>query len=322
MDLIEAMTIFVEAAELEGFNRAAEKLRINRSVVTRAVAGLEERLNARLFHRTTRRVTLTEIGNSYLADCRDILERIASTEANVTRSTSVTSGSLRVAISSSFALSNFGPALKGYAETYPEINLHLNLLDRQVDIVDEGFDAAIVSSHALSSSTVIIRPLSYFSNVLIASPSYLQSAGESLPVDPRQLADMTLIARSTDEKGVRLQLTNATRDATVHLQPKYTANSLMMIATMTKLGLGFCSLPESLVSSDLANGTLIRILPNFKLGGENLNISLAYPSRKYVRNTTRTFIDYMLAWEKTSDQPPSEDTQSEPLECDAEGHAE
>lgn len=321
MDLIEAMTIFAEAAEVEGFNRAAEKLHIHRSVVTRAIAGLEERLNARLFHRTTRRVTLTEIGVSYLADCRDILERIASTEANVTRSTSVSSGSLRVAISSSFALSNFGPALQGYAESYPNIKLHLNLLDRQLDIVDEGFDAAIVSSHALTSSTVIIRPLSYFSNVLVASPSYLQKAGRSLPTDPVQLSELTLIARSADEKGVKLQFADASRDATVHLLPEYTANSLLMVAMMTKLGLGFCSLPESLVSADLASGTLIRILPNFKLGGENLDISLAYPSRKYIRNATRTFIDYMLAWEKTPDQAPSEDAQRDPLECDAEGQA-
>lgn len=294
---MEAMTIFVEVAETEGFNRAAEKLRISRSVVTRAIANLEERLNVRLFQRTTRRVTLTEIGQAYLSDCKDILDRIATTESNVTRRSATSSGSLRVAVSSSFALSNLGPVIKSYVDTYPAVDLHLTLLDREVDIVDEGFDVAIVPSQAVTSSTAIVRPLAQFPNVPVVSPSYLAGCmGCRAPERPDQLAELAFIGRSIDEKGISLEFARGGESARIELLPKFTANNLLMITRMTKLGMGFSFLPESLVAGELADGSLVKLVSPYTLSEGLRNICIAYPSRKYIRNATQTFIDHILVW--------------------------
>jgi DNA-binding transcriptional LysR family regulator len=296
MDLIEAMTIFVEVADTEGFNRAAEKLRISRSAVTRAIANLEERLNVRLLQRTTRRVTLTEIGRSYLGDCKEILDRIAVTEGNVTRSNATSVGSLRVAASSSFALSNLGPAIKSYIEAYPEVDLHLTLLDREVDIVDEGFDAAIVPSRAVTSSSAIVRPLAQFSNSPLASVSYLERIGLSAVRRPEQLRELAFIGRSMDEKGISVEFEHGTERSSIDLHPKFTANNLLMIGRLTKLGLGFSLLPESMMAQELAEGSSIRLIPDFCVAERSLNMCIAYPSRKYIRSTTQTFIEHLVAW--------------------------
>ncbi|BEU21199.1 LysR family transcriptional regulator [Paraburkholderia terrae] len=296
MDLIEAMTIFVEVAEAQGFNRAAEKLRISRSVVTRAIANLEERLSVRLLQRTTRHVTLTEIGRTYLGDCKDILDRIATTEGNVTRSSAASAGTLRVAAASSFALSNLGPVIKSYVDAYPEIDFHLTLLDREVDIVDEGFDAAIVPSRAVTSSSAIVRPLAQFSNSPVVSVSYLDSVGVKSIEHPEELGKLTFIGRSMDEKGVHIDFERGSESTSLELHPRFTANNLLMISRMTRMGMGFSLLPPSLMSNDLAEGSIVRLIPDFNIVERSLNMCIAYPSRKYIRSATQTFIDHVVSW--------------------------
>jgi DNA-binding transcriptional LysR family regulator len=300
MDLIEAMTIFVEVAETQGFNRAAEKLRISRSVVTRAIANLEERLSVRLLQRTTRHVTLTEIGRSYLGDCKDILDRISTTEGNVTRSSATSSGALRVAASSSFALSNLGPVVKSYVDAYPEVDFHLTLLDREVDIVDEGFDAAIVPSRAVTSSSAIVRPLAEFSNSPVVSVSYLESVGVTSVEHPEELARLAFIGKSMDEKGVRIDFERGEASISLELRPRFTANNLLMISRMTKMGMGFSLLPPSLMSHELAEGSIIRLMPEFNVVERSLNMCIAYPSRKYIRSATQTFIEHVVSWARDS----------------------
>ncbi|WP_395065397.1 LysR family transcriptional regulator [Paraburkholderia silvatlantica] len=296
MDLIEAMTIFVEVAEAQGFNRAAEKLRISRSVVTRAIANLEERLSVRLLQRTTRHVTLTEIGRSYLGDCKDILDRISTTESNVMRSSATSAGLLRVAASSSFALSNLGPVIKSYVDAYPEVDFHLALLDREVDIVDEGFDVAIVPSRAVTSSSAIVRPLAKFSNSPVVSVSYLDSVGVSSVERPEELEKLAFIGRSMDEKGVRIDFERGGESTSLDLRPRFTASNLLMISRMTKIGMGFSLLPTSLMSHELAEGSIIRLMPEFNIVERSLDMCIAYPSRKYIRSATQTFIDHVISW--------------------------
>ncbi|WP_133894375.1 LysR family transcriptional regulator [Paraburkholderia sp.] len=301
MDLIEAMTIFVEVADTEGFNRAAERLRISRSAVTRAIANLEERLNVRLLQRTTRRVTLTEIGRSYLGDCKDILDRIATTEGNVTRSSATSAGSLRVAASSSFALSNLGPAIKSYIAAYPDVDFHLTLLDREVDIVDEGFDVAVVPSRAVTSSSAIVRPLAQFSNSPVVSVSYLSRLGLPSLERPEQLKELAFIGRSMNEKGMSVEFERGNERFAVELLPRFTANNLLMISRMTKLGIGFSFLPESMIEPELTEGSLVRLMPDFSVVEQSLNMCIAYPSRKYIRSATQTFIDHIVAWARAAD---------------------
>ncbi|WP_051888230.1 LysR family transcriptional regulator [Caballeronia sordidicola] len=295
MDLIESMTIFVGVAEAEGFNRAAGKLGLSKSVVTRAIAQLEARLNVRLLQRTTRRVTLTDIGATYLNECREILEHIASTEANVSKSNAETKGELRIAVSTSFALERLPPFLKAYADLYPEVDLRLTLLDREIDIVDEGFDLAIVPERSIMSGTSIVRMLASYSNVAVASPIYVRAA-QFLEDTPLSLERHVFIGRAIDAKGRSVTLAAGDDVHTIHLTPRFTANNLLMVQRMTMTGMGFSLLPQSLIERELVSGSLVRLLAHYAIAEDESNICIAYPSRKYIRAVARTFIDHILNW--------------------------
>jgi DNA-binding transcriptional LysR family regulator len=295
MDLIEAMSIFVEVAEGEGFSRAADKLGISKSVVTRAIAGLEERLNVRLLHRTTRRVTLTEIGGTYLNECREILDHIAATEAGVTQSSSQIKGELRVAVSSPFALERLPPALKAYADLYPQITLRLTLVDREVDIIEEGFDLAIVPDRSIVSETSVVRVIASYSSIVVAAPSYIRKAGVSVDM-PSDLEHQVFIGRAIDARGRNVTFIAGEERHTVHLIPRLTANNMLMVQRMTVAGMGFSLLPETLLEHELASGSLVRLTSRFDVADGESHICVAYPSRKYVRAIARTFIDHVVNW--------------------------
>ena len=295
MDLIEAMTIFVEVAEGEGFSRAADKLGMSKSVVTRAIAGLEERLNVRLLHRTTRRVTLTEIGSTYLNECREILDHVASTEAGVMQSSSEIKGELRVAISSPFALERLPPALKAYADLYPEITLRLTLVDREIDIIEEGFDLAIVLDRSIVSETSVVRVIASYSNIAVAAPSYIQKAGLSID-RPSDLERHVFIGRPIDVRGRHVTFIAGEEAHALHITPRFTANNMLMVQRMTMVGMGFSLLPEALLEHELSSGSLVRLMPRFDVADSESNICIAYPSRKYVRAIARTFIDHVVNW--------------------------
>lgn len=295
MDLIGAMTIFVEVADTEGFNRAAEKLGISKSVVTRAITQLEARLNVRLLQRTTRRVSLTEIGRTYLNECREILSQIATTEASVSKKSAETKGEIRIAVSTSFALERLPPIIAGYAERFPEVIVRLTLLDREIDLVEEGFDVAIVPSRAVTSETSIVRVIASFSNIAVASPAYVRSSGLRLNV-PEDLTTRSFIGRMVDAKGRKVSLVADGDARTLTLVPRFTANNLLMVQRMTIEGMGFSLLPQSLIEKELASGSIVPLMTDFNVLEEQSNICLAYPSRKYLRAVTRTFVDHIVGW--------------------------
>jgi DNA-binding transcriptional LysR family regulator len=304
MDLIEAMTIFVEVAEGEGFSRAADKLGVSKSVVTRAIASLEERLNVRLLHRTTRRVTVTEIGGTYLNECREILDHIASTEAGVMQSSSEIKGELRVAVSSPFALERLPPALKAYADLYPEITVRLTLVDREIDIIEEGFDLAIVLERSIVSETSVVRVIASYSSIAVAAPSYIQKAGLSADM-PSDLERGVFVGRAVEGRGRHVTFVAGEESHTLHLTPRFTANNLLMVQRMTVAGMGFSLLPESLIEDELAAGSLVRLMSRFNVTDGESNICIAYPSRKYVRAIARTFIDHVVNWPAGQSKLPS-----------------
>ncbi|SAK98758.1 LysR family transcriptional regulator [Caballeronia temeraria] len=295
MDLIEAMTIFVEVADTEGFNRAAGKLGISKSAVTRAISQLEDRLNVRLLQRTTRRVSLTEIGRTYLNECREILSHIAITEANVSKRSAETKGEIRIAVSTSFALERLPPIIAGYVEQYPDVIIRLTLLDREIDLVDEGFDVAIVPSRAVTSETSIVRIIATFSNIAVASPAYVRTTGLRLNV-PQDLTAQSFIGRMVDAKGRRVTFAAHDETQTLQLVPRFTANNLLMVQRMTVEGMGFSLLPQTLIERELRAKTVVPLMEDFDVLEDQSNICLAYPSRKYLRAVTRTFVDYVVGW--------------------------
>lgn len=291
MDLIHAMRVFTRVAEGESFTRAAQQLDVSVPVVTRSIASLEAHLDIRLFNRTTRRVALTEAGQSYLEGCRAVLDQIDDIETSVARASSETRGALRVVSSAGFALMRLAPVFASYRERYPGIALQVTLMDRPVDIVDEGYDVGIVADHMVKSETLVMRPLATLSRIPVAAPAYLARAGTPrLPVD---LEAHAFLAPSNDMRSHLWHFVDGENASRVHLTPVFSSNSPLMLHGATLEGMGFSILPQTLVDRDLRSGKLQRLVAPAIVNDGDVSLFLVYPSRRFVNRRVRTFIDHV-----------------------------
>lgn len=192
MDRLEAMRIFGEVAERGGFAGAARSLRLSPSVVTRAVAGLERDIGARLLIRTTRSVKLTSVGERYLGDCRRILTEIAEAEANAAGSFAAPAGMLTITAPVLFGRLYVLPILLDFLDQYPSVQVRLLLLDRVTSLVDEGIDVAIRIAH-LPSSALTSQKVGEIRQVICGAPAYFERHG--VPRIPDDLRGHRLIGR-------------------------------------------------------------------------------------------------------------------------------
>src|ERR1700709_959436 len=185
MDRIDAMQAFVAVADLRGFAPAARKLGLSPSGVTRLVAALEDRLGARLLQRTTRSVTLTDVGARYLERIRRILADVEEAEASAEGERTRPSGRLMVSAPVGFGRLHVSPVMSRYVMRYPEVSGELRLSDRMINLVEDGVDLAIRIGH-LADSSLVARGVGDVRRIVVASPDYLERRGE--PKDPRDLA--------------------------------------------------------------------------------------------------------------------------------------
>jgi DNA-binding transcriptional LysR family regulator len=294
MDLFHAMRVFVRVADTQSFTRAAEHLDISVPIVTRTIASLEAHLNVRLLHRTTRRVALSEAGQSYLDGCRAVLAQIDDIETVVAKTDSEARGTLRVVTSTGFALTRIGPWLTAYQKSYPNIVLQVTAMDRPVDLVEEGFDAGILPSDLVRSESWIMRPLLTIPRIAVASPAYLQRAGRPRTVE--DLAALAFLAPSQEARPHAWRfsaLPGSSDDASVILTPAFSANSSLVLHQVALDGMGFTVLPASMVEADLQLGRLERLLTPAVLSDGDLALQLVYPSRRLINRRLRSFIDHL-----------------------------
>lgn len=291
MDLIQSMRIFSRIADTESFTRAAEQLDLSVPAVVRSIASLEAHLNVRLLNRTTRHVALSDAGLAYIEGCRAVLDQLEDAETNVTRGQRETQGTLRIAVASAFALHVLSPVFAAYHRAYPNIQLNLILVDREIDLIDEGYDAAIVADFMLKSETLVVRPLLEFGAVPIASSDYLRAAGT--PKQPADLAQLAFLGRTGEARGCSVTFTGDTVED-VMLTPVFTVNNALILRQMVLAGIGFAFIPLALVNDDIKSGTLVQLLKNTEISGGNVRTCLAYPSRKHISNKLRTFIDHII----------------------------
>ena len=195
MDRLANMEAFVRVAETKSFSEAARRLRSSKSLVSRQVAALEAELGVRLFHRTTRSLSLTDEGRSYHAHVTRILNEIEEANLSVSKSQAAPRGRLRISAPMSFGILHIAPAIRDFLARYPEVELDLSLNDRYVDVVDEGFDLAIRIGR-LSDSSLIARKLARHRMMLCASPDYLKEHGT--PKDPGDLKNHQCLCYSTN----------------------------------------------------------------------------------------------------------------------------
>lgn len=291
MDHFHALTAFVRVVEAGSFARAAERLDRSVSAVSRHVAELEAHLGARLLNRTTRRLSLTEAGRAFHERAVQLLADLEEAEAAVGAGALEPRGTLRITCASAFGVRHLAPALADYAARHPRVRFDLDLSDRVVDLVEEGFDLAIRIG-AVRSQALIARRLGVTTLVCCAAPAYLARHGT--PRTPAELAQHRCLTYAyAPERNVwRFRDAQGNRHDVTVSGPAH-ANNGAMLTALGVAGLGIHMEPDFVVAPDVRAGRLVRILGDYT--PESGTINAVYPSRRHLSAKVRSFIDFVAA---------------------------
>jgi len=293
MDRFEDMQTFVRVAESGSMTRAAERLGVAKSAVSRRLAELEAHLGAQLLQRTTRRLTLTETGRSFYERCQRILADLEEAEQAVAQAQGTLRGTLRVAVPHSFGLLHLGPAISAFTETHPEIRFDLDFNDRQVDLVADGFDVAIRIAQ-LADSTLIARRLATVRHVVCASPDYLAAHGT--PRSPEELA-AGAGHRCLGYSNVADPAAWSYRDPggnarTVKVELAMRANSGDFLSRAAAAGRGIILEPIFIAYRAVERGELVPILTH--VAWPVLDAHAVYPHTRHLSRRVRAFVDFLV----------------------------
>ena len=284
------MRAFVSVADLEGFAPAARKLGLSASAVTRLIASLENHLGARLLQRTTRSVTLTDVGARYLERARRILGDLEEAESSVQAERSKPSGRLIVSAPLMFGRLHVGPVMSAYLKQYPDVSAELRLSDRTVSLVDEGIDLAVRIGH-LADSSVIARAVGDMRRVVVASPRYLKAHGT--PQKLSDLVDHEVIQFSGSSALVEWRFVEDGREIRVPNTSRFATNSTDAAVLHAEQGGGLISVLAYQVAESLKAGRLKIVLAKYEL--PPMPIHLVYPTSRLLSAKVRAFIDLVVA---------------------------
>lgn len=287
-DNLADIAVFVRVVERGSFTVAADDLGLSRAVVSKYISRLEERLGARLLHRTTRRLSLTEAGATLFEASRGALERIEDAQAAVAQFQAKPRGRLRVSAPMSFGILHLGPALADFRRAYPGIALDIRLDDRFVNLVEEGIDVA-VRIGALTDSTLVARRIAMSRVLACASPGYLEEHGE--PHTPEELAGRECLLYSYLASGNVWRFTREREEVAVALAGPVRVNNGIVLAEAACAGHGIVVLPSFYVAPALRAGRLKRILADYRL--PDVGIHGVYPQREHVPPKVRVFVDFL-----------------------------
>ncbi|PKG49173.1 MULTISPECIES: LysR family transcriptional regulator [Halomonadaceae] len=288
MNQIEHIVAFVRVAELGSYTRAAEALDISRTRVSRQVMALEKALGARLIQRTTRRLHLTEAGERYLMRAQGVLQALDEAAAEVGQGTSDVRGRLRVNGPMSFGTRYLTPLVTQFMLTHPALDVRLDLNDRRVDLLEEGYDVAIRIG-SLPDSSLVARRLTRCRLLFCASPEYLATHGE--PVSVNDLNEHRCLRYRSGQQSADWQI--ATQSLTVN--GPLESNNGDVLTQAAEAGLGIAQQPSFLVTESIVSGRLVPILTDEP--AVRLDVHALYPARRYLPAKVERFIDLLTeAW--------------------------
>jgi DNA-binding transcriptional LysR family regulator len=294
MDYVENLRVFRSVVELKSFSRAADIHGLARPAVSRAIAGLEERMGCRLLHRTTRQVSLTEAAERFYEGCVRILDDLDALEAEVANQTREAEGVLRLVAHTTATINRLVPLIAGFKRAHPKVTLDVTLTERPVDLVADGFDLGIVVSYMLTSETTVVRLLERIPVVIVATPQYLRAS--STPYHPSELANHLFVAMSPSIRRPSIGFRTGEEELTVPLRFDVSSNSPTFNREMVLQSFGIGVVPLALVESELACGKLVRVLADFELIDDSVEIRLAYSNRTLLPAKVRAFIDHAAAF--------------------------
>ena len=292
METIANLECFARSAEAGSFSAAARRMSLTPAAVSRNVAVLEQNLGVRLFHRSTRKLTLTEAGERFLASMKDSLEALQAAIAGVAQDSGEPAGGLKISMGQTFGMDYILPLLPAFLGQYPLIRPDWHFDNRQVDLVAEGFDLAIGGGIELAAG-IVSRALAPLHIIAVASPAYMK--GRKRPADPSQLAAFDgIVVRSSQTGRIhdRVMRNAVGEEMVAPLKPSIVLSDPEAICRAAVMGLGVALVAMPHALTHLENRRLVRLLPQWyvDLGA----IFIYYASRRLVPAKTRVFNDFLV----------------------------
>lgn len=289
MDRVTGLTLFIRVVETGSFSKAAAELGVTQPTATKHVAALEQRLGARLFHRSTRGVTPTEVGTLYYDKCKSIVRELDEADNLATLLQGGVAGTLRVSTSVGFGRRVLVPLVLRYMREHPQLHIDLSFDDRYVNLVEQGIDLAIRMGR-LADSTLGARYLGLNPWLLAAAPEYLAARGT--PRVPLDLAQHDCLVYSSVQGDDRWHFTGPTgEEMSVPVKGPLRSNNLSAVLAACRAGMGLAILPWYVARESLADGSIVALLPEHSLPTQEVHA--VFPSPKLVPSKVTSFIGWL-----------------------------
>jgi DNA-binding transcriptional LysR family regulator len=289
VDRIAGIQAFVRVVEAGSFARAAQRLRSSTSSISRQIAGLEQHLGARLLNRTTRKLSLTEGGQAFYERSVQLLAELEEAEQLAGATAATPRGTIRLTCPRNLATRQVAPMIARFAVRHPNVRFDVTVSDSLVDLVEEGFDLAIRMGR-VGAEGLVARRLGQVKMMLAASPSYLRANRA-----PRVPSDLAAHRALTYAYAATPHLWRLVGDGTEHevrVTGPLIGNSDELLIASAAAGLGLVMAPQFMLERDLANGSLVRVLPDYE--GPLLDTWAVYPSRRHLSAKVRLFVDHLV----------------------------
>ena len=290
MDQLQAMRVFLCAADLASFGLAAQRLGISVAAVSRSVGLLEAHLNVKLLSRSTRVISLTESGGKYLEECRSIIRRLDEMESSLVRATREIAGTLRIATSTTFALCGLSPMLAAYQAAFPSVSIDVTSFDTPISMTDGGFHVGFAVGRGLPDSSLVSREIATFPDVVVASPAYLAKHGT--PRKPEDLHEHNCLNFNFRRAEPIWPFRRDGSDFSLCVKGNIEANNGETLGQLAAIGIGIARVGGFSVAQEIASGQLVPILEEFNPGDVEL-IHAVFVGGVSTPARIRAFIDFL-----------------------------
>ncbi|SIO72030.1 DNA-binding transcriptional regulator, LysR family [Burkholderia sp. GAS332] len=293
MDYVYTLRTFCAVVELRSFRGAADMLGTSPAVISRAVMDLERRLGVRLFNRTTRQTSLTEIAESFYIGCTRVLTELDALEDAVSAHAREPGGMLRLVAHTTATTNLLTPLITSFKLKQPKIGIDVTLTEGPVDMVTEGFDIGLVLPYMLNTDMVVTRLLDRMALFIVASPEYLKR--HPAPRHPTDLVQHIFVVLSRAIQQPELTFLVDGERLTVPIRHEISSNSARFNHSLVQQGFGLGILPIAMIREDIESGRLVQLMEDFELADATVELKLAYRSRSLLPKKVRTFIGHSVA---------------------------
>ena len=291
MDRLQAMQVFSRVVEAGSFVRAAEKLGLSTTAVSRHISDLENHLGTRLLQRTTRKLHLTEAGSQFHLRVQQILEDIQDAESLVVQDNQQPTGTLRLSASVPFATRHLAPLIPRFCTRYPGLNVEVVASDRKLDLIEDGLDMVLRITQELEGN-MVARRLATIHTIISASPDYLARAG--IPTTPAELVNHSCLVYTGISDPNQWRFYRKQQEVhSVAVHGALCADNGDVLLAAAQQGMGITRQPSFMVGDAIANGRLVPLLTDYQL--PTFTLSALFPSRRYLPAKVRHMVDFLLA---------------------------